>query len=76
MLDRAVRRARPLLICIAAVSAPVFLISYAYSLFLLIQAIGWLWFLPVLACHVMVWIGAACLVDARQERQTSPEHFR
>lgn len=70
VFDRLALRLRPLFFVGAALSLPVFLVSYAYGLKLLFQAVpGWL-FLIIAAAHVTVAIGASCLHDFQQERRS------
>ena len=70
-LDRAVRRARPLIFVVAALSLPAFLLTYGYALKLLFQtAPAWVSVVAFIS-HVTAAIGASCLADEQKERQLS-----
>ena len=67
-IDRAMRAARPALIVLAVLCAPVMLFTYAWGLKLLIPYVGLGWWLAICACHITVGLGIAGLIDMSQER--------
>lgn len=68
--NRLAYRLRPFFFVGAALSFPVFMISYGYALKLLSDAVPKWVFLIVCLAHVTVWIGASMLHDFQQERRS------
>lgn len=68
-IDRFMRTFRKPLMVLAVISAPVFLLTYALGMKMLLESVS-LWLVaPIGICHVMAWIGVASLFDARQEQE-------
>ena len=68
--DRLSLALRPFLIFGAALSLPVFLISYGYMLRLLFDAVPNWMFLVIAVSNAIVFLGAAQLHDLQQERRS------
>jgi hypothetical protein len=67
-IDRFARRIRGVVIILAALSLPIGLFSYGWMLKDALAA--WpLWAsIPAIVAQVVVWMGVASLIDARQDR--------
>jgi hypothetical protein len=68
-IDRLVYRLRVPILILAALSAPIMLISYG-KMFVLAASTWPTWVIvPVFIAHLMGWIGIACLFDSLSERR-------
>lgn len=71
--DRLALRLRPFIFAIAVPALIVFLISYAYALKLMFNALPMWAFALVCVAHIIVWLAASFLHDFQQERRLSQE---
>lgn len=68
-IDRLVYRLRVPIIILAALSAPIMLISYGKMFLLAVEAWPTWIIVVVLISHLMGWIGIGCLFDSLSERR-------
>lgn len=75
-IDRVVRALRTPIFALTVLSMPGFFLSYALLMKSALDYFGVTGFALLMVPHVIVWIGAACLLDYQQEHRTSQEHSR
>lgn len=70
-LDRLGRAIRPAVICLAWLAFPIFLYTYGWGLVLILDEVGFAWWLPIIGAQVIGWGGIAALFDMRTEQSQS-----